>query len=204
MRLRLFLISFVPIQKRTVRSVNNSFGNYLATANIRYNNTTSKQMSQNQNDPSSSGDSGGDGAGTISKCIPCESLDPSSLLSLEQAEKELSKLPSLWKSEIGSDSDGSASDRVLKIRKSFTAKNFQAALDAMNAIGAIAEREGHHPDLHLTSYREVEVVIYTHSVGGLTMNDVTLAKMIEDEVRVQYSPKWLRENPEAAASAMEK
>jgi pterin-4a-carbinolamine dehydratase len=203
MRLRLFLVSFIPIQPQTASSFI-SFGNYQASLQVarftRYN--TSKPMGQNQNDPSSSDDgNGGGGAGTKSKCVPCESLDPSSLLTLKQAEKELSALPSsIWKSVIGSESD----DFVPKIHKSFTAKNFQAALDAINAIGVIAEREGHHPDLHLTSYREVEVVIYTHSVGGLTMNDVTLAKMIEDEVQIMYSPKWLRENPDAAASAIGK
>jgi len=200
MNLRLFLVSFIPIQPQTTSSFI-SFGNYQASlARItRYN--TSKPMSQNQNDPSSSGDGDGADAGTKAKCVPCESLDPSSLLSLKQAEKKLSILSSsIWKSVIGSDSD----DFVSKIHKSFTAKNFQAALDAINAIGVIAEREGHHPDLHLTSFREVEVVIYTHSVGGLTMNDVTLAKMIEDEVQIMYSPKWLRENPDAAASAIGK
>ncbi len=127
------------------------------------------------------------------KCVPCESLDPSSLLSIKQAEEEIDKIP-LWKIDVGF-------DRVNKISRSFTAKNFQSALDAINAVGVVAEREGHHPDLHLTSYREVEIVIYTHSVGGVTLNDVTLAQMIDDEVKIVYSPKWLKENPDAKSSA---
>jgi pterin-4a-carbinolamine dehydratase len=55
----------------------------------------------------------------------------------------------------------------------------------------------HHPDLHLTGYRNVEVVLYTHSVGGVTENDLIMAGLI-DEVKVAYSPKWLKEHPEAA------
>ena len=70
-------------------------------------------------------------------------------------------------------------------------------MDALKDIGEIAERENHHPDLHLTSYREVEIVIYTHSVGGITENDLILAKMLDDEIKVVYGPKWLRENPDA-------
>ncbi len=132
-------------------------------------------------------------APTPKKCVPCESLDPSSLITIQQAEEEIDKIP-LWKIDVGF-------DRVKKISRSFTAKNFQSALDAINAVGAIAEREGHHPDLHLTSYREVEIVIYTHSVGGVTLNDVTLAQMIDNEVKIVYSPKWLKENPDAKSSA---
>lgn len=64
-------------------------------------------------------------------------------------------------------------------------------------MGAIAEREGHHPDFHLTSYRDVEIVLFTHKVQGITANDLQLARMLDEEVNVVYSPKWLRENPEA-------
>jgi len=128
------------------------------------------------------------------KCIPCESLDPSALLSIEKVQEELANLK-LWMPSITTD------NRVDKISRKFTAKNFQYALDSVNAIGAIAEREGHHPDFHLTSYKEVEIVIFTHSVGGVTQNDLTLAKMLDDEVKIVYSPKWLREHPDAQSTA---
>ncbi len=77
------------------------------------------------------------------------------------------------------------------------AKNFSQALESINAIGRIAERENHHPDVHLTGYRNVEIVLYTHSIGGVSANDLSLARMIEEEVgckREFYSPKWSREN----------
>ena len=72
-------------------------------------------------------------------------------------------------------------------------------MDAINDVGKIAEREGHHPDFHLTSYRNVEIVLSTHSFGDVAINDLTLAKQIEEEINFSYSPKWLRENPLAAS-----
>lgn len=88
-------------------------------------------------------------------------------------------------------------DGVLSLSRKFTSRNFQAAIDAINDVGAIAEIENHHPDLHLTNYRDVEIEIYTHKVNGLTRNDFILVGKINSEVKIDYSPKWLRENPTA-------
>ena len=126
------------------------------------------------------------------KCVPCESLDRSHLLSKEQIEEELKKNLPLWEMKVD---PGAAADGAICRR--YTARNFQAALDSINAMGAIAERENHHPDFHLTGYRNVEVVLFTHSLGGISLNDVELAKMLDAEVAVEYSPKWLKSHPEA-------
>ncbi len=120
------------------------------------------------------------------KCLPCESLDKSHLLSPQQVESELASMK-LWK----------LSDDNAKITRAYTARNFQAAMDSLNDIGKIAERENHHPDMHLTGYRNVEIVLFTHSLGGISLNDIAMAKMIDEEVSFGYSPKWLREHPEA-------
>lgn len=119
------------------------------------------------------------------KCLPCESLDKSHLLSLQQVESELASMT--WK----------LCDDSTKITRTYTAKNFQSAMDSLTEIGKIAERENHHPDMHLTGYRNVEIVLFTHSLGGISLNDIAMAKMIDDEVSFNYSPKWLREHPEA-------
>lgn len=50
------------------------------------------------------------------------------------------------------------------------------------------------------NHRNVEIVIYTHSVSGLTENDLILAELI-DGVPAAYSPKWLKEHPEAESTA---
>ena len=84
-----------------------------------------------------------------------------------------------------------------KLSRTYTAKNFQCAMDSLVAIGKIAERENHHPDLHLTGYRNVEIELFTHSLGGVSANDIAMARMIDEEVDIVYSPKWLKEHPEA-------
>lgn len=58
----------------------------------------------------------------------------------------------------------------------------------LNLVSEVTEAEGHHPDLHLTSWREVKVVLSTHAVGGLTLPDLVLAAKI-DALHVDYSPK---------------
>lgn len=50
--------------------------------------------------------------------------------------------------------------------RSFVAKNFVSAMAFLNAVAKIAEEQGHHPDLHLTQYRNVEIRLQTHSMGG--------------------------------------
>mmetsp|Transcript_15113 Transcript_15113/g.36296 ORF Transcript_15113/g.36296 Transcript_15113/m.36296 type:complete len:155 (+) Transcript_15113:194-658(+) len=126
------------------------------------------------------------------KCIPCESLDKSHLLSAEQIEAELTTMK-LWRA--------TNYDTKNKISLSYTAKNFQCAMDSLVAIGKIAERENHHPDMHLTGYRNVEIVLFTHSLGGISANDIAMARMIDVEVDVEYSPKWLKSHPEARQDA---
>jgi len=131
------------------------------------------------------------------KCEPCSGLDDSAKLSIDEANAALAALgqpSSTW--TIKESVDG-----LLSLSRRFTAKNFQAALDAINDIGAVAESENHHPDLHLTNYRDVEIEIYTHKVKGLTRNDFILAELIDSKVSIEYSPKWLRENPDAAKTS---
>ena len=79
----------------------------------------------------------------------------------------------------------------INLSRKFTAKNNQYALDSVNAIVEIAEREGHYPDVHLTSCTEVEIVIFTDSVGGVTQNDPTLAHSRNEIVRVVLSPLFV-------------
>ena len=46
-------------------------------------------------------------------------------------------------------------------------RNFKAGMELMVRIGAVAEEEGHHPDLHLESWNKVYVVLSTHSIGRI-------------------------------------
>ena len=78
------------------------------------------------------------------------------------------------------------------ISRSFVAKNWAAAMSFLNAVSVIAEEEGHHPDLHLTGWRNVRVELSTHAIGGLSLPDLVLAAKM-DAIPVEYSPKWLKE-----------
>ncbi len=84
------------------------------------------------------------------------------------------------------------------ISRTFTCRNFKAAMAWIVAAGETAETQGHHPDLHITSYRQVQVVVYTHSIGGLCQNDFILAAHL-DLIPTDYSPKFLRDHPTITA-----
>lgn len=57
--------------------------------------------------------------------------------------------------------------------------DFQACLALANAIGALAETEGHHPDLHLTDHKRLRVELSTHAIHDLSRNDFVLAAKID-------------------------
>lgn len=60
------------------------------------------------------------------------------------------------------------------LKKTYTFPDFVKALDFVNKAGAIAEQQGHHPDLYLT-WGKVGVEIWTHKIDGLTESDFILA-----------------------------
>lgn len=62
--------------------------------------------------------------------------------------------------------------------REFRFADFAAALQFVNRIGALAEAEGHHPDIEL-GWGRVGVKLWTHSAGGLTESDFILAAKID-------------------------
>jgi 4a-hydroxytetrahydrobiopterin dehydratase len=62
--------------------------------------------------------------------------------------------------------------------RSFRFRDFREALDFVNRVGALAEEQGHHPDLYLT-WGRVDVSIWTHKIDGLTESDFILAAKID-------------------------
>ena len=65
-----------------------------------------------------------------------------------------------------------------KISKKFEFKNFIEALSFVNKVGAVAESEGHHPDIHLLDYKFVNIDLSTHAIKGLSQNDFIVAAKI--------------------------
>jgi 4a-hydroxytetrahydrobiopterin dehydratase len=60
------------------------------------------------------------------------------------------------------------------LEKEYPFKNFQQALDFTNKVGALAEQEGHHPDIYL-SWGLVKISLWTHKINGLSENDFIMA-----------------------------
>ena len=65
------------------------------------------------------------------------------------------------------------------LTKTFVFPDFKTALAFVNRVGAIAEAEGHHPDITLT-WGKVDVLTYTHKIDGLTESDFILAAKIDE------------------------
>lgn len=67
------------------------------------------------------------------------------------------------------------------LEKEYLFKDFKESLAFVNKAGAIAEEEGHHPDITL-SYGKVKVQIWTHKINGLSESDFILAAKYDNLV----------------------
>ena len=99
------------------------------------------------------------------KCIPCEG--GTAPLTIEEVSVLLPQVP-----------DWNVSGDVKHLSKQYAFKDFANAMAFANKIAAIAEAEGHHPDLTV-SWGKVGVDLSTHAIGGLSENDFILAAKIE-------------------------
>lgn len=100
-------------------------------------------------------------------CKPCEGGVEAA--SRDEAERLLKELDG-WTL----DSQGR------KISRGWQARDFVSAITFFNRVAELAEEEGHHPDLHLTGYRDIKIELSTHAIGGLSENDFILAAKIDD------------------------
>jgi len=106
-------------------------------------------------------------------CVPCRGGVPP--LKGEELQKLSSHLPD-WK----------VVDEH-HITKTFVFPDFKTALDFVNRVGAVAEAEGHHPDIML-AWGRVEVKTYTHKINGLTESDFILAAKVDQEFVTRPKP----------------
>jgi len=85
--------------------------------------------------------------------------------------------PELVASELAATPDWTVSDGQLI--RTVTRKDFRDALLFVNAVGFLAERANHHPDISI-SWNKVTLTLVTHSEGGLTGNDFALARQLNE------------------------
>jgi 4a-hydroxytetrahydrobiopterin dehydratase len=81
------------------------------------------------------------------------------------------------KSEFKAPAGWSIVDGHHIVRK-FAFPDFKSALAFVNRVGAVAEEQGHHPDI-LLGWGKVEITTFSHDVDGLTARDSELAAAID-------------------------
>ena len=97
-------------------------------------------------------------------CVPCHGGTPR--LGADEIAEYMKQLRE-WKAVAG--------HHLVKEHKF---PNFAAALEFVNRVGAVAEGEGHHPDISFGwGYARIE--IYTHAIDGLSESDFILAAKID-------------------------
>ena len=99
-------------------------------------------------------------------CVPCKGGHPP--LEGPALEALLGRLgPNDWRVVAGH-----------HLEKDYPFPDFVSALAFVNRVGAVAEKEGHHPDLAL-GWGKVRITIWTHKIDGLTESDFVLAAKID-------------------------
>ena len=70
-------------------------------------------------------------------------------------------------------------DKIMRLTREFRFRNFKEALAFTNRVGALAETEGHHPEI-VTQWGSVRVTWWTHAINGLHKNDFICAAKTDD------------------------
>ena len=98
-------------------------------------------------------------------CVPCRGGTPP--LSEEAARTLLSAVP-LW----------SLGEKGTRLSRRFEFRNFVEAMEFVNRVADLAEAQGHHPDIAI-HWNKVDLLLWTHAIGGLHENDFILAARID-------------------------
>jgi 4a-hydroxytetrahydrobiopterin dehydratase len=98
-------------------------------------------------------------------CIPCRGGIPP--LTADQAETMRSETPD-WKLE----------QNGTRLTRRFEFEDFRKAMEFVNRVADVAEEEQHHPDIAI-HWNKVDLVLWTHKIGGLHENDFILAAKVD-------------------------
>ncbi len=103
------------------------------------------------------------------KCKPCQGGIPP--LTREEFAPMLKEIHSSW--EVIDNK---------KLRRTFDFPTFMGSIGFVNKVAAIAEEEGHHPDIQI-HYKQVVIELWTFKIDGLFDNDFILAAKIDQLVK---------------------
>ncbi len=97
----------------------------------------------------------------------------------------------IWKSAVirhARDCTGPSHSTVIgNIQRAFRFENFAQALSFTDRVGALAEKEGHHPSI-LTEWGRVTVRWWTHKIKGLHLNDFIMASQTDVAFKAMGRP----------------
>jgi 4a-hydroxytetrahydrobiopterin dehydratase len=71
--------------------------------------------------------------------------------------------------------DGQALVRTVELA------DFPQAIEVVDRVAVVAERDNHHPDIDIR-WRTLTFRCSTHSAGGITTADLTLARLINETI----------------------
>jgi 4a-hydroxytetrahydrobiopterin dehydratase len=97
-------------------------------------------------------------------CVPCRGGIPP--LAEEEARRLLAGAAG-WRLE----------ENGTRLARRFEFGDFKKAIEFVNRVADIAEEEGHHPDIAI-HWNKVDLVLWTHKIGGLHENDFILAAKV--------------------------
>jgi 4a-hydroxytetrahydrobiopterin dehydratase len=98
-------------------------------------------------------------------CVPCRGGVPP--LSPNEAARHLAGTPA-WRLE----------ENGTRLNRRFEFRDFVGAMQFVNRVADVAEQQGHHPDIAI-HWNKVDLVLWTHKIGGLHENDFILAAKID-------------------------
>lgn len=75
--------------------------------------------------------------------------------------------------------DWKLADDFKSIFREYARNDFSDAMQFVNTVAAIAEEEGHHPDIFIHDYKNVRITLATHALKGLSVNDFIVAAKID-------------------------
>jgi 4a-hydroxytetrahydrobiopterin dehydratase len=64
------------------------------------------------------------------------------------------------------------------LTRTYAFRNFLQSIEFVNRVATLAESANHHPDIDIR-YSKVTLTLSTHDAGGITSNDVNLARAID-------------------------
>ena len=99
------------------------------------------------------------------KCVPCRG--GIATLTPEEARAYAAATPA-WSLE----------EQATRLHRRFEFEDFRAAIAFVDRVADLAEEQGHHPDIAI-HWNKVDLVLWTHKIGGLHENDFIVAARID-------------------------